>query len=663
MNEFPFAAGQALQAVLQLSLHASVVLFLVLIVRYALGNTLSARQRYVMWSIVIARLLIPWNYEVPVPGEWFYTAESERVATPQTLTTVPVTQRLEAPALASGKAAAHFNAPPRQIDSPSIAAPASITRFPRIGTWGILSGIWLFGLFAVPSVIVFNHVRFTRRLVRSSAAPPSWVQETFDDVRSKYDFAARPEIVVTPDVHSPTLLGAIRPKILLPAELVNDSSPKEMRLFLLHELIHLRAGDIWFGWLWCFALSVHWFNPLMWWSGTRIRKDRELACDELVVQRIGADGTSDYAQALLRAVSQFSGDGQRRCRFGLAAVAESRSEIARRIESVLAPVVRSGRVRYASGVALIVVLCASFVLVAPIHRIVEAQNAEASSDAPVDASAFIQLVDTEMKRIVERHDRGDAYRDKSDCAKVYAEFKEEHGPFTDEQLETLIRDLTVYAEAHQDNEIYGWRISHLQSLIAQDEKDQVLSDGVPASHAYLREAIARYPRTKYPIPSKHSKFQHLVNELAMLIWDRDGIEAAEDFVVDTWQNDRRFQFFFDHPWRQRMESEDIPLERLENLQARMTNKPALTKVEFLLTPHGLQYEGAVLTRFEDLKNALAKIENPHDCYIAMGISTEEISLKQYREAQNNLMRLRSELDFDHFSDIGIQKTPINSNEA
>jgi hypothetical protein len=352
-------------------------------------------------------------------------------------------------------------------ESVAAESPAPQTAFALPNTRTLCAGIWFLGLVAIPCAIMLSHLRMTRRLLRSSSPPPGWVMDTpLEDLRTEFRIVAWPSILLTPKVHSPTLLGASHPKNFLPTKLVEESSPAEMRLFLLHELTHLRSGDIWFSWLWCLALSIHWFNPLMCWAGTRIRKDRELACDEAVLQQIGI---------------------------------------------------------------------------------------QAKKETPVELSAFIQAVDTHMQMIEKRFTRGDAYRDKSDLTSVYGNWKQENLTPSEAELKQMIRDLSTYAEAHADNEIYGWRIWHLKSLISRDTKDEPsLGDGIRPSFNYLWEVTAHYPHTKYPISSKHSKFQHLVNELAMMVWDKDGLDAAEEYLVETWKSERRFVNFFDSPWRRRM---------------------------------------------------------------------------------------------------------------
>ncbi len=103
-----------------------------------------------------------------------------------------------------------------------------------------------------------------------------------------------------------------------------------------------------------------------------------------------------------------------------------------------------------------------------------------------------------------------------------------------------------------------------------------------------------------------------------------------------------------------MEEEGISLDRLAKLHGRLEEKVPLQEIQFLLTPEGLVYEGERLADFAAVTEKLGEISNPYDHYISMGITTEDISLKQFREATENFVHVIADLGFDHFSDIGLQ---------
>src|SRR5204863_9255715 len=50
---------------------------------------------------------------------------------------------------------------------------------------------------------------------------------------------------VTARTMSPAVCGLFRPVILLPQALVGSLTPAQLRAVLVHELIHLRRGDVW----------------------------------------------------------------------------------------------------------------------------------------------------------------------------------------------------------------------------------------------------------------------------------------------------------------------------------------------------------------------------------------------------------------------------------
>ena len=106
----------------------------------------------------------------------------------------------------------------------------------------------------------------------------------------------RNNIYLADHLETAFVLGLARPKIYLPSSL----SQQEQDCILAHEQTHIRRGDPWWKALAFLALTVHWFNPLVWLAFVSFGKDMETACDEAVVRKLGPEIEADYAASLLR---------------------------------------------------------------------------------------------------------------------------------------------------------------------------------------------------------------------------------------------------------------------------------------------------------------------------------------------------------------------------
>ena len=71
-----------------------------------------------------------------------------------------------------------------------------------------------------------------------------------------------------------------------------------LRHVLAHELAHLVRGDLWTNWLLLPARTLHWFNPVAWWTVREMQAEREAACDELAFAALGETDRSAYAATI-----------------------------------------------------------------------------------------------------------------------------------------------------------------------------------------------------------------------------------------------------------------------------------------------------------------------------------------------------------------------------
>jgi beta-lactamase regulating signal transducer with metallopeptidase domain len=163
------------------------------------------------------------------------------------------------------------------------------------------AGPWIFfGWIAGVVLLGVAHVVGWRRagaLARrgTSAIPPAWRSrvERLADVLG----LARPvNAVASSRVTVPTVVGWLRPVLLVPASSFTELTATDLELIIIHELAHVRRHDIVINYLQVAAETLLFYHPAIWWLSHRIRVEREHCCDDVAVAMTG-DGVA-YARAL-----------------------------------------------------------------------------------------------------------------------------------------------------------------------------------------------------------------------------------------------------------------------------------------------------------------------------------------------------------------------------
>jgi len=81
----------------------------------------------------------------------------------------------------------------------------------------------------------------------------------------------------------PSVVGWLRPVILMPAATVLGLTPRQLEAVLAHELAHIRRHDYLVNLLQGLVETLLFYHPAIWWVSRRIREERELCCDDLAV--------------------------------------------------------------------------------------------------------------------------------------------------------------------------------------------------------------------------------------------------------------------------------------------------------------------------------------------------------------------------------------------
>ena len=200
--------------------------------------------------------------------------------------------------------------------------------------WSLgIAALWL-ALSSWRAVQLILGLVHLRRLARSAA--PVVMSAELRTLLAESSGGRSVELCTSDQVIRPSVLGFRHPRVLVPVALAADLTPQELEQVVLHEVEHLRRGDDWTNLLQKVGLVFFPLNPVMLWVERRLCTERELACDDRVME--SRAGRKAYALCLTR-LAEFS-----LFRKGLSLVLglwERRPELVRRVHRIVSQPVRS----------------------------------------------------------------------------------------------------------------------------------------------------------------------------------------------------------------------------------------------------------------------------------------------------------------------------------
>lgn len=133
------------------------------------------------------------------------------------------------------------------------------------------------------------------RSVSVRPAPVEW-QQILDNLRTRIRVSCPVRLLVSAFVQVPTVVGWLRPVVLVPVGALTGLPPEHIEALLTHELAHIRRHDYFVNILQSIAEALLFYHPAVWWISNHIRDERELCCDDVAVAITGDVFT--YATAL-----------------------------------------------------------------------------------------------------------------------------------------------------------------------------------------------------------------------------------------------------------------------------------------------------------------------------------------------------------------------------
>ena len=242
----------------------------------------QARVRYGLWLAASLKFLIPFSVLVGIGSRlgWHQAPSGTTDALYFAMDQLgqPFTQ-LAAPAIPHATQAA-----------PTLGLIHSLPVF--------LSAVWLCGFLAILFVWCARWRRMSTAMREARPVREGREVNTLRRLESQGGIRKQIEMLLSRASTEPGIFGIARPVLVWPVGISARLEDKHVEAILAHEVWHVRRRDNLAAAVHMLVEAIFWFHPIVWWMGKRLVEEREIACDEEVLE-LGSE-RQVYAEGILK---------------------------------------------------------------------------------------------------------------------------------------------------------------------------------------------------------------------------------------------------------------------------------------------------------------------------------------------------------------------------
>jgi len=265
------------------------------------GKWIPPRFRYLLWSVVLLRLMLPVLPQAPW-GLWDRPAITPEIVTK---TEPPMPPGLEMQTLNIVTQVTGAT-DPGSVHVDSTIVDSLVVQSSRWWNWkAIILAVWAVGVIVFAIRYGLDELRLYRRSRYWKPVGDPRLLDLLEQWRKEVGVWRKVELLSVSHGVGAAATGIFRPKILI-SEPVIASCPERLRMVLLHELIHIKRFDPLVLRLATLLTIIHWPNPAAWFTALRLQRERELACDAAVLDRIDTAHHREYGHTVVSFAELFS---------------------------------------------------------------------------------------------------------------------------------------------------------------------------------------------------------------------------------------------------------------------------------------------------------------------------------------------------------------------
>lgn len=287
---------------IETSLMASILVGFILCIKVLFRNKLTPRWQYMLWIVLMIRLLLPWS---PDSSYSIYSLLSYSSSVSEVIPkNMPSTERkvdIEsdyAVELESNSETVTKNGEPE--------VNASAEQQTTFSLYKLALYVWLAGVIVLAVITFITNRRLYSYIKKQADITDEQVITVFNRCKQSMKMKKAVSLRLAGKIASPTVFSFFRPKVLLSKKHMKVLNEQQLQYVFYHELAHIKRNDVAVNWIMYSLLLLNWFNPILWYAYFCMREDQELACDAYALTFIDKEEQIAYGHTIITLLEHYS---------------------------------------------------------------------------------------------------------------------------------------------------------------------------------------------------------------------------------------------------------------------------------------------------------------------------------------------------------------------
>lgn len=287
---------------IETSLMASILVGFILCIKVLFRNKLTPRWQYMLWIVLMIRLLLPWS---PDSSYSIYSLLSysssvsevipKNMPSTESIVNIETNHTVE---LESNSETVTKNGEPE--------VNASAEQQTTFSLYKLALYVWLAGVIVLAVITFITNRRLYSYIKKQADITDEQVITVFNRCKQSMKMKKAVSLRLAGKIASPTVFSFFRPKVLLSKKHMKVLNEQQLQYVFYHELAHIKRNDVAVNWIMYSLLLLNWFNPILWYAYFCMREDQELACDAYALTFIDKEEQIAYGHTIITLLEHYS---------------------------------------------------------------------------------------------------------------------------------------------------------------------------------------------------------------------------------------------------------------------------------------------------------------------------------------------------------------------